>query len=53
MTATTPREHRHRRLPVGNLSVCLVGTARKGGLMLAEGNGRSVFKFLRAVKKLQ
>lgn len=53
MTATVPRADRHRGLPGGNLNVCLIGTARKGGLMLAEANVGSVFIFLKAVKKLQ
>lgn len=52
MTATVPRADIHR-LPVGNFSVCLVRAARKGKLMLAEGNGSFVFIFLRPVRKLQ
>ena len=51
MTVTVPWADRCRRLLVRNLSVCLVGKGRRGGLTSAKGNGSSVFTFMRAAER--
>jgi len=50
VTVTVLKAERCTKLPVKNLSICLVGKAR-GGLTSAKGNRSSVFTFMKAAKK--